>query len=38
MSKKIYEEVELEVVHLSNQDVMIESGGDGFGVDDDFEY
>ena len=36
MSKKIYEEVELEVVYLNNEDVMTASGGDGFEVDDDF--
>ncbi len=36
MSNKIYEEVEFDVVYLSNQDVMTASGGDGFEVEDDF--
>ena len=36
MSNKIYEEVELEVINLNNEDVMTASGGDGFEVDDDF--
>lgn len=35
MYKKIYEELELEIVYLDTQNVMTASG-DGFGVDDWF--